>query len=154
MADLANQRRLAASIMKIGKSRVRIDPDRGEEVATAVTRADVRKLISGGVISSVQKTGVSRGRGRKIAQQKHKGRRTGPGSRKGAANARTPRKARWVHQIRALRGELRTMREKGAIDAAVYRDYYVRAKGGQFRSRAHLRSHMKTEGALNEEVML
>jgi large subunit ribosomal protein L19e len=154
MADLRNQKRLAAEVMKVGASRVRIDPDRTEEVASAVTRADVRKLVSGGVIVAVQKSGVSRGRGRKIAQQKAKGRRTGPGSRKGAANARNPRKARWVNQIRALRDELKQLREKGAIDASAYRDYYVRAKGGQFRSRAHLRSHMKTEGTLSEEVAL
>ena len=154
MADLRNQRRLAADVMNVGSSRVRIDPDRTEEVASAVTRADIRKLVSGGVIVAVQKTGVSRGRGRKIAQQKAKGRRTGPGSRKGAANARRPRKTVWVNQIRALRDELRMLREKGAIDASAYRDYYVRAKGGQFRSRAHLRSHMKTEGTLSEEVAL
>lgn len=154
MADLANQKRLAADLLKVGKSRVRIDPDRGEEVAGAVTRADVRKLVSGGVITAVQKSGVSRGRGRKLHQQKSKGRRTGPGSRKGAAGARTPSKQRWISTIRALRDELRTLREKGAIDASVYRDYYLRAKGGQFRSRAHLRSHMKTEGSLSEEVAL
>src|SRR5688500_2054220 len=132
MADLKNQKRLAASVMKVGASRVRIDPDRGEEVASAVTRADVRKLV----------------------QQKATGRRTGPGSRKGAANARRPRKESWVMRIRALRDELSVLREKGAIDVAVYRDYYVRAKGGQFRSRAHMKSHMKTEGALSEEVQI
>ena len=152
MADLRNQRRLAADLLKAGASRVRIDPDRIDEVAGAVTRADVRKLISGGVITTVQKQGVSRGRGRKLDIQKRKGRRTGPGSRKGAAGARTPRKAKWVSLIRALRDELTVLREKGAIDAHTYRTYYVRAKGGQFRSRAHLKSHMKTEGALPEEV--
>ncbi|HLF17239.1 MAG TPA: 50S ribosomal protein L19e [Candidatus Thermoplasmatota archaeon] len=154
MADLRNQRRLAAAVLKVGASRVRIDPDRGDEVAGAVTRADVRKLVSGGVIFSVQKIGVSRGRARKIAAQKKKGRRTGPGSRKGARYARKPRKDRWISTIRALRDELRTLREKEAIDAHAYRAYYVRAKGGQFRSRAHMRSHMKTEGALKEEVAL
>ena|ERR1041385_3694694 len=154
MADLANQVRLAASVMKVGRSRVRIDPDRGDEVAQAVTRADVRKLVSGGVITSVQKAGVSRGRGRKIASQKAKGRRTGPGSRKGAANARRPRKKVWIQQIRALRDELTKLRTSGAIDASVYRDYYVRAKGGQFRSRAHMKSHMRTEGSLPEEVQV
>jgi large subunit ribosomal protein L19e len=152
MADLKNQVRLASSVLKAGKSRVRIDPDRAAEVATAVTRSDIRKLVDGGVITAVQKQGVSRGRGRKNDQQKAKGRRKGPGSRKGAAGARTPRKATWMSLIRALRSELRELREKGAIDAGTYRDYYVRAKGGQFRSRAHLRSHMKTEGALPEEV--
>jgi len=154
MADLRNQKRLAADVMKVGMSRVRIDPDRVDEVASAVTRADVRKLVSGGVITSVQKQGVSRGRANLIAAQKKKGRRTGPGSRKGAANARTPTKAQWVSRIRALRDELRKLREGGAIDASIYRDYYMRAKGGQFRSRAHLRSHMKTEGALPEEVQI
>lgn len=154
MSDLKNQKRLAASVMSVGRSRVRIDPDRGDEVATAVTRADIRKLVDGGVITAVQKTGVSRGRGRKISQQKAKGRRTGPGSRKGAANARRPRKESWVMRIRAIRDELRVLREKGAIDAATYRDYYVRAKGGQFRSRNHLKSHMRTEGALSEEVQV
>ncbi|MEK6976655.1 MAG: 50S ribosomal protein L19e [Candidatus Thermoplasmatota archaeon] len=152
MADLANQKRLAATVMKVGQSRVRIDPDRNDEVAGAVTRADIRKLVDGGVITAVQKAGVSRGRGRKLDQQKAKGRRTGPGSRKGAANARTPSKARWISQIRALRDELRKLRETGAIDASSYRDYYVRAKGGQFRSRAHMKSHMRTEGTLPEEV--
>ena len=154
MSDLKNQKRLAASVMNVGASRVRIDPDRGEEVATAVTRADIRKLVDGGVITAVQKTGVSRGRGRKLDQQKAKGRRTGPGSRKGAANARRPRKESWIMRIRAIRDELRILREKGAIDASVYRDYYVRAKGGQFRSRNHLKSHMRTEGALSEEVQV
>ncbi len=154
MADLRNQKRLAAEVMNVGASRVRIDPDRNEEVAGAVTRADIRKLVAGGVIVAEQKTGVSRGRGRKLAQQKAKGRRTGPGSRKGAQGARRPRKTVWVNQIRAIRDELRTLREKGAIDASVYRNYYVRAKGGQFRSRAHMRSHMKTEGSISEEVAL
>lgn len=154
MADLRNQKRLAATILKCGKHRVRIDPDRIEEVAGAVTRGDVRKLVSARVIVAAQKQGVSRGRGRHLDAQKAKGRRVGPGSRKGAKYARLPRKARWMALIRALRGELRDLREKGAIDARTYRAYYVRAKGGQFRSRAHLRAHMKTEGALSEEVEL
>lgn len=154
MADLRNQKRLAAELMSIGKSRVRIDPDRTEEVAGAVTRADVRRLIDGGVIDKVQKQGVSRGRARKIAAQKAKGRRVGPGSRKGAKYARLPRKERWMALIRALRDQLRDLRDKGAIDRHTYRAYYVRAKGGQFRSRAHMMTHMKTEGVLSEEVDL
>jgi len=152
MADLRNQKRLAADIMGIGKSRVRIDPDRGEEVASAVTRADVRKLISGGVINSVQKKGVSRGRARKLAAQKAKGRRVGPGSRKGARYARLPKKQRWMALIRALRSELRGLRTTGKIDRSAYRNYYVRAKGGQFRSRAHMLSHLRSEGTLSPEA--
>ncbi|MGB1698184.1 MAG: 50S ribosomal protein L19e [Thermoplasmatota archaeon] len=154
MADLRNQKRLAADVMKVGKQRVRIDPDRADEVAGAVTRADIRKLVDGGVIIKVQKQGVSRGRGRKLDAQKAKGRRVGPGSRKGAKYARLPKKQRWMALIRALRNELTGLRDSGAIDRKTYRNYYVRAKGGQFRSRAHMVSHMKTEGVLAEEVEL
>jgi len=154
MADLRNQKRLAADIMGVGKSRVRIDPDRQEEVAGAVTRADVRKLVDGDVIKAVQKQGVSRGRGRKLDAQKAKGRRVGPGSRKGAMYARLPRKDRWMSLIRALRDELSGLRDDGKIERSTYREYYRRAKGGQFRSRAHMVSHMKTEGVLSEEVAL
>ena len=150
MADLRNQKRLAADIMGVGKSRVRIDPDRQEEVAGAVTRADVRKLVDGDVIKAVQKQGVSRGRGRKLDAQKAKGRRVGPGSRKGAMYARLPRKDRWMSLIRALRDELSALRDDGKIERSTYREYYRRAKGGQFRSRAHMVSHMKTEGKLAE----
>ncbi len=152
MADLRNQKRLAAEVMKCGQSRVRIDPDRGDEVATAVTRADIRKLVAGKVITKVQKQGVSRGRGRKLDAQKAKGRRVGPGSRKGAKYARLPRKQRWMALIRALRNEIRGLRESDAIDRHTYREYYMRAKGGQFRSRAHMLAHMRTEGSLSEEV--
>ena len=152
MADLRNQKRLAADVLKVGKGRVRIDPDRLEEVAGAVTRSDVRKLVKAGVITSVQKTGVSRGRGRKLDAQKEKGRRVGPGSRKGAKYARLPRKQRWMALIRALRAELTELRTNGAIERSVYREYYRRAKGGQFRSRAHMVAHMRTEGVLAEEV--
>lgn len=154
MADLRNQKRLAADVMKVGKQRVRIDSDRADEVAGAVTRADIRKLVDGGVITKVQKKGVSRGRGRKLDAQKAKGRRVGPGSRKGAKYARLPKKQRWMALIRALRNELTARRDSGAIDRKTYRNYYVRAKGGQFRSRAHMVSHMKTEGVLAEEVEL
>ncbi len=152
MADLRNQKRLAADVLKCGANRVKIDPDRLEEVATAVTRSDIRKLVNAGVIRAEQKKGVSRGRGRKLDAQKAKGRRVGPGSRKGAKYARLPRKARWMALIRALRNELRTLRDEGKIDRSTYRNYYVRAKGGQFRSRAHMVSHMKTEGIQLEEA--
>jgi large subunit ribosomal protein L19e len=151
MTDLRNQRRLAAAIGKCGSDRVWIDPDRLADVASAVTRADVRRLISGGAIEILPKQGVSRGRARERAEKKKGGRRRGMGSRKGTATARLPRKAKWMRLIRSLRDELRTLKEAKKIDAHHYRNYYMRAKGGQFRSRNHLLSHMKTEGLLKEE---
>lgn len=150
MTDLRNQRRLAAAIGKCGSDRVWIDPDRLSDVASAVTRADVRRLITGGAIVIKPARGVSRGRAREVAEQRKQGRRRGPGSRKGAQYARLPRKERWMRLIRALRDELTKLKTDKQIDAHHYREYYRRAKGGQFRSRNHLVSHMKTEGVLKE----
>ncbi|HLE46930.1 MAG TPA: 50S ribosomal protein L19e [Candidatus Thermoplasmatota archaeon] len=150
MTDLRNQIRLAAAIGKCGRDRVWVDPDRLADVASAVTRADVKRLISGGAIVIRPTRGVSRGRARERAEKRKGGRRRGPGSRKGAKYARNPRKDRWMRLIRALRDELRGLRTAKKIDASHYRDYYMRAKGGQFRSRNHLLSHMKTEGLLKE----
>jgi large subunit ribosomal protein L19e len=49
-------------------------------------------------------------------------------------------------RIRALRDELRGLRVAGTLTASQYRHYYRRAKGGMYNSRAHLRSHMQTDG--------
>ncbi len=94
--DLKNQKRMAADILGCGHSRVWIDPNQIEDVADAITRADIRKAIEAGSIRALPKTGVSRGRARYRLAQKSKGRRRGQGSRKGTAGARTPRKERWI----------------------------------------------------------
>ena len=148
--DLKNQRRIAAQMLKCGESRVWIDPNRMEDVADAITRSDVRTLISSGTIAAKQKRGVSRGRANYLQTQKRKGRRTGQGSRKGRKHARKPSKERWQQTIRPIRKRLRELRDDGVIDTRTYRKYYLRAKGGVFKSRPHLDSHLKAEGILKE----
>jgi large subunit ribosomal protein L19e len=141
---------MAADLLKCGRGRIWIDPDRLEDVAGAVTRSDVKRLISGGAVQKLPERGVSRGRARHAAAQRAKGRRRGHGSRKGKATARFPRKDKWIQLIRPIREELRGLRDGKQIDAKTYREYYMRAKGGQFRSRNHLLAHMRTEGKLKE----
>ena len=154
MTDLRNQKRMAASVMDCGVTRVWIDPLHTDEVATAVTRADVAKLVKKGYIEKLQAIGVSRGRARAIAIQKKSGRRKGEGSRKGASGskARSPRKTRWVQTIRPIRRVLRELREGGQISPHDYRIQYRKAKGGLYRSKNHLLSHLKTEGVLKQEA--
>lgn len=148
MADLKNQRRMAALILKCGENRVWLDPTREEEIIDMITRADIRTAINSGVIRKKQKKGISRGRARAQARQKKNRKQVGQGSRKGRSNARYPRKRRWINTIRPIRVTLREMRNSGEIDRHIYRKYYMRAKGGMFRSRSHLISHMKVEGHL------
>jgi len=151
MMDLRNQRRLAAELLKCGENRVWMDPEQLEEIEKAVTRRDIKNLINQGIIKAKKKKGISRGRIRKRMLQKSKGRRKGHGSRKGKATARLPRKRRWIQTIRPIRAYLRELRDKGLISRKVYRLYYRRAKGGQFKSKAHVRLHLEMEGYKVEE---
>jgi len=153
MTDLKNQRRLAADILKCGVHRVRVASTKEDldDITEAVTRDDIRELIQRGVISKNQKKGVSRGRARHRLAQKKKGRRRGHGSREGAKYARLPKKERWMITIRPLRNELKTLRDNGDLSSSDYRKYYRRSKGGMFRSRAHLRSHLVMDGVVKKE---
>ena len=150
--DLKNQKRMAAEILKCGHTRVWIDPNRIEDIADAITRADIRTAIESGTIRAKPQKGISRGRARYMAAQKAKGRRRGQGSRKGAQGARTPRKRRWIQTIRPIRVELAKLRDEGKITKKVYREFYMKAKGGMFKSRNNLLMHLKTAGYLKEAI--
>jgi large subunit ribosomal protein L19e len=141
---------MAAEILKCGVNRVWIDPDQVDEVAEAVTRGDVRRLICYRVIQKRQVRGVSRSRTRKMLAQKGKGRRKGPGSRRGGMNARAPRKRTWIRLIRPLRDELRSLRDDGKLDATTYRLYYRKARGNMFKSRAHMLTQLELAGVITE----
>jgi len=128
-----------------------MDSDRTDEIAKAVTRADVKILINGGAIKSKQIQGISRGRKKFNQKQKDKGRRKGHGSRKGTKYARLPRKERWMRTIRPIRTYLRQLRDDKSIERSVYRKYYRKAKGGEFRSKHHLRTRLTSDGFLKED---
>ena len=146
--NFANQRRMAASILKCGVNRVWIDPNSAKDVEDAITRADVRMLIHSGAVAKKPVHGQSRDRTRHRQAQLAKGRRRGPGSRKGGGNARNPRKGRWIRTIRPLRQLLRQMRDAGKIDARTYSTYYRKAKGGMFKGRAHLTQQLRAAGLI------
>jgi large subunit ribosomal protein L19e len=148
--NLRNQRRVAAELLKCGVNRVWIDPNRAEDTSDAITRSDVRTLIDSGAIGARQKKGVSRGRAEHNIAQRRKGRQSGHGSRRGRKGARKPKKERWIQTIRPIRKRLRELRDEGKIDSSTYRRYYMHAKGGVFKSRPHLESHMRAEGVLKE----
>ncbi len=146
------QRRLAASILGVGVNRVYISPDPKEQenILDAITRDGIRGLIRRNVIQKRPERGVSRGRARYRAAQRAKGRRRGHGSRKGGSNARAPRKSRWVGLIRSMRRHLRELKAQGRIDVGTYRRFYLQAKGGMFKSQAHLDQQLRAAGAVKE----
>ena len=144
--QITNQKRLAAKLLGCGVHRVWINPSYVDQVSSAVQTDDIREFIEEGWIKAKAIRGTSRVRARTRLEQKRKGRRKGHGKRAGTANARNPRKNRWMRTIRSQRRVLKEMREDGTIQPSEYRRYYLKAKGGSYRSIAHLRSQMTIEG--------
>jgi large subunit ribosomal protein L19e len=145
---LDKKRRIAARILGVGVHRIWIDPERMEDVSTALTRADVKRLLKEGTIRVKQKLGVSRGRIRERAIGRRAGRYRGHGSRKGAAGARHPKKAAWIRTVRPIRRRLGELKREGVIKAREYRRLYRMTKGGAFKSRAHLDTYLREKGIL------
>ena len=144
--QITNQKKMAAQILKCGVNRVWIDPRYVDQVSGAVQKSDVRELIEDGLIKARPIKGTSRVRARKLTAQRSKGRRRGHGSRKGSARARLPKKNRWMRTIRSQRRTLKGMREEGTLQASEYRYYYRKAKGGSYRSIAHMKANMEIDG--------
>jgi len=148
--DVSTQRRIAAAVLDCGIDRVWIDPENLERVKMAITKDDIRLLINDGIIVKKQEKGISSARKKEVQEQKRKGKRKGPGSRKGAKGARTPKKEKWMNTIRPLRKMLKELRENEKIERSAYRKLYRMAKGGAFRSRNHMKLYMKEHGILAE----
>lgn len=141
--NLSSQKRMAADVLDVGKNRVWIDPDRIEDVESAITKQDVRNLVESGVIRKKDETGQSRGRARKRTEQKQKGRQSGHGSRRGTKGARKSGKENWTEKIRALRDELKALRDDGTLEPSEYRELYDMASGGFFRNRKHMKLYIE-----------
>lgn len=133
-----SQKKIAADILKCSPRRVHFDQEALESISEAITKEDLRVLIKEGVISKKPIKGQSRVRANKRLVQKRKGRRSGPGTRKGKKTARLSGKDSWMSRIRAQRKLLKELKDSQAIDGPAYRDLYRKAKGGFFRSRRHI----------------
>ncbi len=140
---LTIQKKLASRLMKSSKKRIKLDPERLDDVKEAITKKDVKGLIKDGVIIAKQKKGVSRVRIKK--------KRTA--LKKGKATARMPKKQAWMGRIRALRQIIKRLRDKELITKATYHDLYLKSKGGFFRSKRHLRLYIDEKRLLVKEKM-
>lgn len=133
------QRRMAASILKAGYSRIWMDPGQASKIGQAITRTDVRRLIGKGIIAKLPEK----------RQTHEEANRQERGSRKGAHGARLSdgKKQPWLNIIRPQREMLNEL--KPSLKPTAYRKLYRLVKGGAFRSRAHLRSYVEEKKLLN-----
>ena len=132
------QRRLAAQILKCGENRIKFNPDAIGDIKSAITKTDIRSLISNGDISKKRLISTSRFWARKKKKQKSHGRQKGAGSRKGPKSARLNPKRSWINKIRLQRNFIKSLRDDGSITRTTYHEFYMKSKGGFFRSLRHL----------------
>ena len=140
--NVKTQKRTVQSLTKVGKRRIKFDSNKLTEIKEAITKRDLKGLINKKAIKIKPKRGTSRVRARKILKQKRKGRRKGVGSRKGTAKARLNPKKVWMNKIRIQRSFLKELKDKKIINNQNYRELYLKAKGGFFRSRRHLKTYI------------
>jgi large subunit ribosomal protein L19e len=137
------QKRLAASILKVGESKVWLDPSKIKDIEKAITRIDIKKLIKQGAIKALP------GKLRKPREMKKS--RKGIGSRKGAKYSIFKRKERWISTVRPLRKMLKELRTSQQIENVTYKKLYKLVKGGVFRSRSHLKVYLEQHNLLKKK---
>ncbi|MEM5790956.1 MAG: 50S ribosomal protein L19e [Candidatus Aenigmatarchaeota archaeon] len=135
------QKKLAARILKVGKSRIWLDPEKKKEIEEAITRADVKKLIQKGYIKVLSE---------KIKREEGKRRKKGIGSRKGKKYSKFSKKERWVSTVRALRNFLKELKKKNMITQETFKKTYRLVKGGMFRSKSHLKVYLEQRGLIKK----
>lgn len=128
------QKKLAAKVLKVGVSRVWMDPAKMKDAENAITRTDIRKLIGKGSIKALPE---------KLHIKKEKRRKKGIGSRKGRKFAIVPQKRRWIRVVRPLRRMLSELKDSQQIENTTYKKMRSLVKGGMFRSKHHLRIYLE-----------
>ena len=139
--NLKSKRRLAASVLGVGKDRVIFNDEYSDLIQDAITRSTIRGLVGFGAITVAPEKGISRGRFRTKSKKLKRGRSAG--STEGTARARNPRKDMWISKVRALRWRLKVAKERKELTPEAYRKLYKQVKGGQVRGVKHLLDLMK-----------
>ena len=139
VVNLRAKKRLVSRITGVGIHRVRFDSDHLEDIADAITRDNIRSLITANTIRITKIVGTSRGRAQfKKTQRKKRG--ITQGRKKGRKGARIARKDLHIIKVRALRYRLKVAKDRKEITNKEFWTLYKMINGNTIRNSAHLRS--------------
>ena len=136
-------RRMAAEILKVGKSKVVFSEKDRERIAESMTKEDVRQLIKDRIVKKRKDAYQSKARARKLKEKKKKGRKRGSGKRKGTTKTRVNKKKSWIKNVRAQRKKLKELKKEGQVKEGEYGKIYRRIKGNYFKGKKYVEAAVK-----------
>ena len=142
VVNLKAKKRLAARVTGVGVHRIKFDSDHLDDVADAITRENIRSLITANTIKISSFTGTSRGRAQTKKTQKNK-RGTTQGSKQGRKGARVGKKEVYVAKVRSLRRLLKIAKDRKDLTNPEFWALYKKVAGNTVRNKAHLRDLME-----------
>jgi large subunit ribosomal protein L19e len=138
VVNLKAKKRLAARVTGVGVHRIRFDTDHLDDIADAITRENIRSLITANTIKIKSFTGTSKGRAHDKKAQRNK-RGTTQGSKQGRKGARVGKKEVYVAKVRALRRLLKIAKDRKDLTNPEFWALYKKVGGNTVRNKAHLR---------------
>lgn len=138
VVNLRAKKRLVARVTGVGVHRIKFDSDHLDDVADAITRENIRSLITANTIKIKKFTGTSRGRAQTKKAQKTK-RGAKPGAKQGRKGARVGKKEIYVAKVRSLRRLLKIAKDRKDITNPEFWSLYTKVGGNTVRNKAHLR---------------
>ncbi len=126
------KKNLAAKTLSVGKDRVQFDNARLDEIKEAITRQDIRDLVTSGAISVKQPKGR-----KKVEKRKHR-RRIGKIKKK----VKTKKKE-YISITRKLRKYVTGLKRQGNIDKEKHKELRKGIKNRSFRSKRHLKENLE-----------
>ena len=142
VVNLKAKKRLASRVTGVGVHRIKFDSDHLDDIADAITRENIRSLLTANTIQIKSFTGTSRGRAQDKRNQKKK-RGTGQGSKQGRKGARVGKKEVYVAKVRSLRRILKIAKDRKDITNPEFWALYKKIGGNTVRNKAHLRLLME-----------
>ena len=142
VVNLKAKKRLAARVIGVGVHRIKFDTDHLDDIADAITRDNIRSLVTANTIRVKSFTGTSKGRAHKKKAQRNK-RGTTQGAKKGRKGARVGKKEVYVAHVRALRRLLKIAKDRKDLTNPEFWLLYKKVGGNTVRNKAHLSALME-----------
>ena len=138
VVNLKAKKRLVSRVTGVGIHRIKFDADHLDDVTDAITRENIRSLMTANTIKIKPIVGTSRGRAHTKKLQRNK-RGTKQGSKQGKKGARIGKKEVYVAKVRSLRRLLKIAKDRKDLTNPEFWGLYKKVGGNTVRNKAHLR---------------